>query len=76
MELCPNCGAAVRSGARFCTACGNRLTPSGGEPPVATGEPEANHEASVAASPSWQSAPTAAEQPGGCCLDGGRPERR
>ncbi len=25
MEKCPNCGAAVRSGAKFCTSCGTRL---------------------------------------------------
>ena len=31
MERCPNCGASVRVGARFCTACGHRLTnPAGG----------------------------------------------
>ena len=26
MEPCPNCGAPTRSGARFCTTCGYRLT--------------------------------------------------
>ncbi len=25
MERCPNCGASIRTGARFCTACGFRL---------------------------------------------------
>ena len=28
MERCPNCGATVREGARFCTACGFRMTAS------------------------------------------------
>lgn len=28
MERCPNCGASVRPGARFCTACGHRLMPA------------------------------------------------
>lgn len=28
MENCPNCGAATRPGARFCTKCGRRLTPT------------------------------------------------
>ena len=28
MERCPNCGAPVRVGARFCTSCGYRLTPT------------------------------------------------
>jgi hypothetical protein len=44
MEKCPNCGAAVRPGAKFCTSCGTRLTetpaPSTAtpaqEPPAAT----------------------------------------
>ena len=63
MERCPNCGVAVRSGARFCTACGSRLTPSGGEQPVATGDAEASQDAQVAAPPAWESAPTAAERP-------------
>lgn len=28
MEKCPNCGAAVRPGAKFCTSCGTRLNDS------------------------------------------------
>lgn len=28
MERCPNCGATVREGARFCTACGFRMSDS------------------------------------------------
>lgn len=28
MERCPNCGASIRTGARFCTACGFRLEPA------------------------------------------------
>ncbi|HLU34725.1 MAG TPA: zinc-ribbon domain-containing protein [Thermomicrobiales bacterium] len=45
MEKCPNCGAAVRPGAKFCTSCGTRLpeTPAPSSPtptqetPAATG---------------------------------------
>ena len=42
MERCPNCGASIRAGARFCTACGYRLiqpdapTPTPSATPVAS----------------------------------------
>ena len=40
MERCPNCGASIRTGARFCTACGFRLVQPADVPastdPVAT----------------------------------------
>jgi hypothetical protein len=35
METCSNCGAVARSGAKFCTTCGSRLTAP--EAPVAAG---------------------------------------
>ena len=34
MERCPNCGASIRAGARFCTACGFRLEPAVTSSPV------------------------------------------
>ena len=33
MTRCPNCGAEVREGAKFCTSCGFRLTESEAAPP-------------------------------------------
>jgi hypothetical protein len=63
MERCPNCDSPVRSGARFCTACGHRLPPSGDDQPVATGEAETNQDAAMAAPPVWESAATGVEQP-------------
>lgn len=46
MEKCPNCGAAVRAGAKFCTSCGTRLI----DTPVATaGAPAPAEETQVAA---------------------------
>ncbi len=34
MERCPNCGASIRTGARFCTACGFRLIQPADSPAV------------------------------------------
>ena len=34
MERCPNCGASIRTGARFCTACGFRLIQPSDAPAV------------------------------------------
>lgn len=42
MERCPNCGASMRTGARFCTACGYRLTAPAGEP-ATEGDTESPH---------------------------------
>lgn len=46
MEKCPNCGAAVRSGAKFCTSCGTRLIDSS---TVTTSTPAPAEETQVAA---------------------------
>lgn len=37
MERCPNCGATVREGARFCTACGFRMIAAHDAPPEESG---------------------------------------
>src|SRR6266508_5396642 len=52
IERCPNCGAPVRAGAKFCTTCGLRLPEIQVETPVAVEE-------SVVA-------PSAAPAPAGC----------
>jgi hypothetical protein len=47
MERCPNCGASIRTGARFCTACGFRLT-----------QPEASEVAAAPAGVPAESSPS------------------
>lgn len=39
MERCPNCGASVRTGAHFCTACGYRLVQADISSPAAPPSP-------------------------------------
>jgi len=56
MENCPNCGAATRPGARFCTKCGRRLT--------VTETASAEIPGSVAAAPSFPSPWTATASAG------------
>ena len=76
MERCPYCGASVRSGARFCTSCGRRLTPTGGDAPAVTETPAGNEPAAASAEPdsaapagqAWDGGPTA-EQPAAATED-------
>ena len=42
MDRCPNCGASVRPNARFCTACGHRLTPTEPATPPVSEAPAAD----------------------------------
>lgn len=63
MDRCPNCGAQIRSGARFCTTCGYRLSDaesaSGPEPatePAATTAPTTDEQTSDTANPTTMSA--------------------
>lgn len=48
MEKCPNCGAAVRPGARFCTSCGTRLIDPSATATPSTPAPAAETETWVA----------------------------
>ena len=64
MEPCPYCGASVRSGARFCTSCGRRLTPGAGDTPAAA-EGTAAGQHTDAAPTAWETATSVSEQPSG-----------
>lgn len=54
MDTCSNCGAAVRPGAKFCTACGTRLNDStaSGSGSSGWGEPSPAEPAQATAGPS------------------------
>lgn len=60
MEPCPYCGSPVRSGARFCTSCGRRLTPGANEGPAA-GDGAIGFGDREAAPSAWESATPVAE---------------
>lgn len=57
MERCPNCGASIRTGARFCTACGNRIS----QPAPAPGADDAPPAPVVTDAPVWSTAPADAQ---------------
>lgn len=59
MERCPNCGEMVRSGARYCTTCGNRMPDLPSESPPVDANTDAS--ASPSASNGW---PTYTTSPG------------
>jgi len=49
MESCPNCGASIRVGSRFCTSCGFRLPDAATQPEGAATTPAPNEVAGAAA---------------------------
>jgi hypothetical protein len=49
MESCPNCGASIRAGSRFCTSCGFRLPDVATRPEAAAAAPAPNEVAGPAA---------------------------
>lgn len=51
MERCPNCGAPARSGAKFCTTCGYRLTNDETEQATAAAPDPSTGEAVLSADP-------------------------
>lgn len=57
MERCPNCGASIRTGARFCTACGNRIS----QPAPTPGPVDAPPAPVVTGAPVWSTAPADAQ---------------
>jgi hypothetical protein len=51
MEKCPNCGAAVRPGAKFCTSCGTRLNDEPAAPAPSSWSQTGSSEETMVATP-------------------------
>lgn len=55
MTRCPNCGSAIRIGAKFCTSCGFRLTVD--EPVTASPVAPSRSPFSTTSTPAWSAGP-------------------
>lgn len=59
MTRCPNCGSAIRIGAKFCTSCGFRLTVD--EPVMASPVAPSRSPFATTSSSAWSAEPTVAQ---------------
>ena len=65
MERCPNCGASIRTGARFCTSCGFRLLqPTDGPVVSSSSEPSPSSDSPVVGTVISPSGDSSAPEPG------------
>ena len=61
MTRCPNCGSAIRIGAKFCTSCGFRLTVD--EPAAASAVVPSRSPFSTTSTPAWSAGPAETSAP-------------
>ena len=62
MTRCPNCGSAIRIGAKFCTSCGFRLTTDASASAPAAGSSRSPF--ATTSSPAWRADSAAVDEPG------------